>query len=136
MFAALPLGVCDTLAAGPRTATTLAAELGARPDALGRLPDACVGLALLRRDADRYENTPPAAAYLTRTCPHQLTGYLHNSNAVLWRMWAHLEDAVREGTHRWKQVFGWDGPIFRHPFRDDQARVRHGLHPPGRPPTP
>ena len=27
----------------------------------------------------------------------------------MWKMWAHLEDAVREGTHRWKQTFGWDG---------------------------
>jgi acetylserotonin N-methyltransferase len=39
----------------------------------------------------------------------------------MWRLWSHLEDAVREGTHRWRQVYGLDGPIFSHFFRDDAA---------------
>jgi acetylserotonin N-methyltransferase len=41
---------------------------------------------------------------------------------VLWALWDHLDDAVREGTHRWKQTFGWDGPIFSHFFRDEDAK--------------
>jgi acetylserotonin O-methyltransferase len=36
-------------------------------------------------------------------------------------VWAHLEDAVREGTHRWKQTFGLTGPIFDHFFKTDEA---------------
>src|SRR2546425_377045 len=43
-------------------------------------------------------------------------------NEVMWKLWAHLEDAVREGTHRWQQAFGWEGPIFAHFFRTDEAR--------------
>lgn len=36
-------------------------------------------------------------------------------------MWAHLEDAVREGVHRWRQTFGLDGALFSHFFRTEQA---------------
>jgi acetylserotonin N-methyltransferase len=130
MFAAVSLGVFDALSAGPRTLESLAGELKAHPEALGRLLDACVGLALLRRDGDRYENTPAASAYLTRTSPDRLTGYINYSNAVMWKMWAHLEDAVREGGHRWKQTFGWEQPIFASFFHDDEARREFlmGMH--------
>jgi acetylserotonin N-methyltransferase len=59
-----------------------------------------------------------------------LTGYLKYSNTVMWRLWEHLEDAVREGTHRWKQVYGWEGPIFSHFFRDEEAKREFlmGMH--------
>ena len=45
-------------------------------------------------------------------------------------MWGHLEDAVREGTNRWKQTFGWDGPIFSHFFRTEGAmrEFQQGMH--------
>jgi acetylserotonin N-methyltransferase len=36
-------------------------------------------------------------------------------------MWGNLEDAVREGTNRWQQTFGWDGPIFSNFFRTEEA---------------
>jgi acetylserotonin N-methyltransferase len=36
-------------------------------------------------------------------------------------MWAHLDDAVREGIPRWRQTFGLDGPIFSAFFRTEQA---------------
>ena len=88
MFAAVSLGVFDALAAGPKSPTDLAHELQADPDALERLLDACVGLQLLRKQGDRYENTPAATAYLTRTSPHRLTGYITYSNDVLWKLWA------------------------------------------------
>ena len=45
-------------------------------------------------------------------------------------MWEHLEDAVREGTHRWPQTFGSDGPIFSHFFRNesDKREFLLGMH--------
>lgn len=121
MFTAVSLGVFDALASGPRTVETLAAELKLQADALQRLLDASVGLQLLHKTGDGYANTPVAAAYLTRNSPHRLTGYLNYSNDVMWKLWAHLEDAIREGTHRWKQTFGWDGPIFANFFHDETA---------------
>jgi acetylserotonin N-methyltransferase len=36
-------------------------------------------------------------------------------------MWANLEDALKVGTHRWKQTFGLDGPLFSHFFRTEDA---------------
>ena len=130
MFAALELGAFDRLAADPAALPELARDLGADPDALGRLLDACVALGLLRRDGPRYANAPAADAYLTARSPLRLTGYARYSGAVLWQLWAHLAGAVREGTHRWKQAFGWEGPIFDHFFRDDAARREFlmGMH--------
>jgi acetylserotonin N-methyltransferase len=130
MFAAVSLGVFDALEQAPKTCEALAGELKAHPDALGRLLDACVGLGLLVRDGGAFANTPAASAYLCRTSPRRLTGYVKYSDEVLWKLWANLEDAVREGTHRWKQTFGWDGPIFSHFFRTDAARREFllGMH--------
>src|SRR5262245_40692729 len=109
MFAALALGVFDALEAGPKPFDGLARQLKADADALRRLLDACVGLGLLNSAGDRYANTPAATAYLCRSSPSRLTGYALYSNEVLWKLWANLEDAVREGTHRWKQTYGWEG---------------------------
>jgi acetylserotonin N-methyltransferase len=130
MFAAVALGVFDRLAAGPAALPDLARDLGVNADALGRLLDACVGLRLLQRTDGGYANTPAASAYLCKDSPRRLTGYLNYSNAVLWNLWAHLEDAVREGTHRWRQTYGLDGPIFSHFFRseDDTREFLLGMH--------
>jgi acetylserotonin O-methyltransferase len=130
MFAAVSLGIFDALAGGPRTAAALAAELKCDADALGRLLDACVGLGLIERSASGYANSPAAAAYLCRNSARRLTGYLYYSNEVLWKLWGNLEDAVREGTHRWQQTYGWDGPIFSHFFRTEEAKREFllGMH--------
>ena len=130
MFAAVSLGVFDALVAGPKSLATLADELNADADALERLLDACAGLQLLSRRESRYENTPAAAVYLCQSSPQRLTGYIGYSDKVMWKLWANLEDAVREGTHRWKQSFNLDGPIFSHFFRtEEQTReFLMGMH--------
>lgn len=130
MFAAVELGIFDALAAGPKSLQSLAEELRADSEALRRLLDACVGLSLLQRVGGEYQNTPSAAAYLCQESPHRLTGYINYSNGVMWKLWSHLEDAVREGTHRWQQAYGWDGPIFSHFFRDENAKREFlmGMH--------
>ena len=130
MFAAVSLGVFDALAAGPKSTAELARELEANPDALERLLIACVGLGLLESASGEFSNTAAAAAYLCSGSSQRLTGYLNYSNTVMWKLWEHLEDAVREGTHRWKQVYGWEGPIFSHFFRTDEAKREFlmGMH--------
>lgn len=130
MFAAVSLGVFDALQHGPRTLEQLSSELGCHADALQRLLDACAGLELLGRDGPHYQNTPVAATYLTTASPRRLTGYLNYSNDLMWKMWGNLEDAVREGTHRWRQTYGWDGPIFSHFFKDEVAKREFlmGMH--------
>lgn len=121
MFAAVSLGVFDALDEAPQTVDELALRMQANHAALERLLDACVGLQLLQRDGAIYQNTPVAATYLTRRSPRRMTGYINYSNAVAWTLWAHLEDAIRQGSHRWQQAYGWDGPIFSSFFKDDLA---------------
>jgi acetylserotonin O-methyltransferase len=117
MFAAVKLGVFD----------------GARPADLKELPrllDACVALGLLEKHGGAYVNSPEADRYLRSDSPDALTGYIHYSNEALYPMWAHLEDAVRQGTPRWKQTFGTEGGIFSGFFRTDEAKrdFLRGMH--------
>ncbi len=130
MFAAVSLGVFESLTAGPKLAADLAKELGVNADALERLLGACVMLGLLIHTPEGFANSPAATAYLTKSSPRRLLGYATYTDAVLWDLWAHLDDAVREGTHRWKQTYGWDGPIFSHFFKTDDARREFllGMH--------
>jgi acetylserotonin N-methyltransferase len=130
MFAAASLGVFDALAAGPKPADALAKELACDPDALDRLLGACVMIGLLARTPQGFANTPAAAAYLTRSSPRGMLGYVAYSDEVLWKLWDRLADAVREGTHRWKQVYGWDGPIFSHFFKTEEKKREFlfGMH--------
>ncbi|MFO0876020.1 MAG: methyltransferase [Gemmataceae bacterium] len=130
LFAGVSLGVFDQLATGPAELATLARRISAAPEALGRLLDALVGLGLLERTAQGYANAPAAAAYLAKTSPLRLTGYITYSDRVLWQMWHHLADAIREGSHRWKQTFDLDGPIFASLFRTeaDKREFVWGMH--------
>ncbi len=121
MFAAVELGIFDALANGPCTVVELAGRLGCNEVALGRLLDALVGLQLLVKADVGYANTPVASAYLTLSSPKRFTGYIKYSNDVAWKLWGNLEGAIREGTHRWKETFGWDGPIFDHFFKTEGA---------------
>ncbi len=121
MFSAVSLGVFDSLESGPTTVGTLAHALGVNAGALERLLDACVGLELLCRNGEHYANTPTASSYLTARSPSRMTGYIKYSDDVLWKLWGNLEDAIREGTNRWQQTFGWDGSIFSNFFRTPEA---------------
>ncbi len=121
MFAALALGVFDALESQPHSAQSLAEALKLDAGALERLLDGCVCLQVLRKTGDLYENTPTASAYLCERSPTRMTGYLNYSNTILWKIWGNLEGAVREGTNRWQETFGWDGPIFSSFFKTDAA---------------
>jgi acetylserotonin N-methyltransferase len=131
MFAAVSLGVFDRLQDGPADAATLAQQLHANKGALERLLDACVGLALLSKQSGVYANQPVAAAYLAKHSPRAMTGYIQYSNEVLYRLWGYLEDAVREGSHRWQQAYGFEGSaIFDHFFHteEDKRMFLMGMH--------
>jgi acetylserotonin N-methyltransferase len=130
MFTAVSLGVFDILAEGPADLETLAQRLKAKPGSLERLLDACAGLGFLRKQDGLYRNQPVADVYLTSNSSNTLTGYIEYSDTVLYPMWGHLDDAVREGTHRWRQTFDFEGPIFSHFFRTDGAMrtFMRGMH--------
>ncbi len=129
LFTACELKLFDALAS-PKACDQLAGELSLNADALERLLGACVMLGLLNRTGDTFANTPAATEYLTTASPNRMLGYINYSNAVLWKLWDNLPDAIREGTHRWKQTYGTDGPIFAQLFRtpEDQREFLLGMH--------
>lgn len=130
MFTAVSLGIFDRLEAAPASAAALSAEIPTAAEPLERLLDACVGLGFLTRDDGRYANLPVASTYLCRRASGSLAGYIMYSNDVLFRLWTHLEDGVREGSHRWQQAFGSEGSIFDHFYKTDEAMrtFLRGMH--------
>src|SRR5581483_6759184 len=118
MFTAVSLGVFERT---PGSAETIAAALGASPSGAQRLLDGCAALGLLIKDAGVYRNSEVADVYLRADSPQTLRGYVRYSDEALYPMWAHLDDAVREGAPRWSQTFGLDGPLFSAFFRTEQA---------------
>jgi len=121
MFTAVSLGIFERLTSGPAGAAALAQYLNADVGALERLLDACCGLGLLEKNDGEYANTAVTAAYLVTASPRSLHGYIRYSDEALFPMWGHLDDAIREGTHRWSQTFGLEGPLFSHFFRTEAA---------------
>ncbi|MFN7937561.1 MAG: class I SAM-dependent methyltransferase [Bryobacteraceae bacterium] len=127
MFTAVSLGLFDYT---PAPLSDLTKRTQADPDALERLLDGCVSLGLMTKDGDRYSNTEAADAYLRRNSPSTMTGYILYSDQVLYHLWGNLQDAVKEGTHRWKQTFDLDGALFSHFFRTPEAKYEFllGMH--------
>jgi acetylserotonin N-methyltransferase len=130
MFTAASMGIFDLLHEAPAAAVEVAAHLSANADATERLLDACAALGLLRKRQGVYENDPVADTWLRAAAPHTLYGYVRYSDEALYPMWNHLAGAVREGTHRWRQTFGLDGPIFSSFFHTDEAMrdFLRGMH--------
>jgi acetylserotonin N-methyltransferase len=130
MFTAVRLGVFDELEREPQTAEALAAARDLKASALSRLLDACVALGLMRRDGETYHNTATASQYLVAASPDTLAGYIIYSDQSLYPLWSHLDDAVREGTHRWTQTFGSRDALFSHYFRDEASTAAFlgGMH--------
>jgi acetylserotonin N-methyltransferase len=130
MFTAVSLGVFEALRGAPADSSRLAARLGTDAGALERLLDACVGMDLLRKQDGAYAIEPVAETYLCDGSPYSMTGYVRYSDEALYPMWGRLEDAVREGSHRWTQTFGWEGSLFDHFFKTEerQRRFLRGMH--------
>ena len=130
MFTAVSMGVFEALHEGPADVGALSGRLPANRDALERLLDACAGMGLLRKQDGHYANQPIAETYLCDHSPYSLSGYMRYSDEALFPMWANLADAIRQGSDRWTQTFGWHGSLFDHFFKTE-ARKRtflHGMH--------
>jgi acetylserotonin N-methyltransferase len=121
MFAAHAMGIFDLLSEKPAAAGEIAGRLNANADATERLLDGCAALGLVEKHRGIYRNVPVAETYLCSQSPRSLGGYVAYSNQALYPMWANLEDAVREGSPRWKQTFGVAGGIFDGFFRTPEA---------------
>src|SRR4030095_10002079 len=122
VFTAVSLGVFDHLHKSSTTCDELARSLKCNPDALERILGVCTGLRLLQRTAGHYHNLPVATRFLRVESPETLSGYVLYSDRISFRLWRHLEDAIREGSHRWEQEFGFSEGIFGHLFATEKDK--------------
>ena len=119
---------CTKLPRAPRSWR----RLGANPDALERLLDGCAALGPAGKAGRRVPQQRGGGGLSVQRSPHSMSGYIRYSDEALYPMWGNLADAVREGTPRWSQTFGLDGPIFSSFFRSEDAmrdfvRGMHGF---------
>ncbi|MBI4587157.1 MAG: homocysteine methyltransferase [Planctomycetes bacterium] len=130
VFTAVSLGLFDRLHDGPATAAELASALGCQEHALERLLGACAGLGLLAVEKGRWRNLSAAERLLRVRSPETLSGYILYSDRILYRLWARLAEALREGTHRWEQEFGRREGIFEHFFASEEDKLAFlaGMH--------
>ncbi|WP_283134669.1 methyltransferase [Rhizohabitans arisaemae] len=90
--AGLRLGIFDALAAGPRTAKDLAADLSADPNALELLLDALDGVGYLERTGTAYANGPAA-----QSLRGDYGKILLFWDVLIGRLWGNLEESIRTG---------------------------------------
>ena len=91
------LGIFELLdRLGSATAATVAEQSHLSHRGVEILLDALVAIGLLEKHADRYSNTPLAAAALVPGGPDYL-GHILDHNLHLISRWTHLPDVVRTG---------------------------------------
>ncbi|HET6369696.1 MAG TPA: methyltransferase dimerization domain-containing protein, partial [Nitrospiria bacterium] len=90
------LDLYTPLAAGPKTGEELSRAIGVDPAFLARLLDALVAIGLLKRDGERYANTPVVQEFLVKGSPFY-SGELMLLQDDEWSYWGRLEEIVRTG---------------------------------------
>lgn len=98
VHAAARLGIADVLAAGPRTAAEIAAEIGSSPDGTYRLLRACAASGVFRETPDgRFRLTPQARALRAGTPGSVRPVVLMLGDPAYQAVWSRLADTVGTG---------------------------------------
>jgi SAM-dependent methyltransferase len=97
LFVANEVQLFERLADWPASLGELAERTGVAPRRLRILVDAMVAQGLVERQADRYQNGPVAAAYLSGQASIDLRPYLRFENRLGYPAWIKLEEIVRSG---------------------------------------
>jgi SAM-dependent methyltransferase len=107
LFAASELGLFEALGEGPVDLAGLAARTGLTARTARISADAMVALGLLQRQADRYANTPVAAAFLTGATSADMRPLLKFWDQLSYPAWTDLAGALGRGRPA-RQVFDID----------------------------
>ncbi|HZU96892.1 MAG TPA: methyltransferase [Planctomycetota bacterium] len=121
LLSAIELGLFTQLAEGPLGHAELEKRLGLHPRSSRDFFDALVALGMLRKDGDRYANTPECAQFLDRSKPTYVGGILEMLNARLYGFWGSLSEALKTGKPQNESKAG--GDIFGQLY-SDPARLR------------
>lgn len=96
LFAAAELGVFDALAAGPLSASEVAARCATAPGHTERLLNGCVACDLLEKEGGRFANGRLATEHLTKDGAQSLTNWVRFMGDC-YRPWSGLAGAIRDG---------------------------------------
>jgi hypothetical protein len=120
---AAELEVADRLAAGPRTAADLAAELGVSEDGLYRLLRALANADVFVEEEGRKFSLTDVGQFLRSDVPGSVRGWARMAgHAPWWRPWGELLHSVRTGEPSFPIVFG-EGPFQYLAEHPDEAAV-------------
>ncbi|XP_050976043.1 probable bifunctional dTTP/UTP pyrophosphatase/methyltransferase protein isoform X1 [Labeo rohita] len=111
LFTASKLKVFDVLnSSNGLTLEEVAGQINASVLGTERLLEAAVSLGLLKtvkqQNTNVYRNTEQANCFLVSNSPESLHGYILHCNDMVWPLFSHLENAVREGTSQHERAFG------------------------------
>jgi ubiquinone/menaquinone biosynthesis C-methylase UbiE len=94
---AIELDIFTKIAHGLVTLDALSRDTGCSRNGLSMLLPALTALEFLAEDGGSYSLPPVSGAYLTKTSPHYIGGYVSVTTAHAWPAWAHLSAVVRTG---------------------------------------
>lgn len=97
LLSAVELDVFTQLAQGSLSRGTLAEKIGLHSRAVRDFLDALVALGFLKREGDRYSNTPETDLFLDRNKPSYIGGILEMANRRLYPIWSNLTEALQTG---------------------------------------
>jgi hypothetical protein len=106
VLAAIRLDMFEALAPGPLSAAELAQRLNADARGVQRLIDALVPPGYLKRQAERYANTPMTIKWLLRSSPVNFAPYFRYWGAIIPRLMDDLEDSIQQG-HAPRNLYEW-----------------------------
>ncbi|MDT0182943.1 methyltransferase [Microbacterium sp. ARD31] len=119
VYAVARLGIADALAAGPRPAGEVAAELGTSPDATYRLLRAAATFRLVREDSDgRFALTTLGATLRSDRADSMRAVVLMLGDPAYQAVWGRLPESVTTGAPGAQAALGV--PMWEHVDRDEQ----------------
>lgn len=97
LLTAVELDLFSTLSDNPATVGEVRDKLGLHPRGAHDFLDALVALGLLRREDDRYHNTPVVDRFLVRGKPDYVGGFIELYNDQLFPLWTRFTESLRTG---------------------------------------
>lgn len=121
LLTAVKIGVFTTLSDKAMTGEQLRVATGLAPRSTPDFFDTLVALGILDREGDgegsKYRNTPETAAFLDRSSPAYVGGFLEMANDRLYPFWGDLQEALRTGKPQNETKHGGEG-VFEELYRD------------------
>nr|XP_055071829.1 probable bifunctional dTTP/UTP pyrophosphatase/methyltransferase protein isoform X1 [Misgurnus anguillicaudatus] len=133
LFTASKLKVFDVLnSSNGLTLEEIAGQINASVFGTERLLDAAVSVGLLERVKHQvdshavYRNTEQTRQFLVSDSPLSLHAYILHCDGIVWPLFSHLENAVKEGTSQHERAFGkMDKDMFQDVYySQDNVKMR------------